>query len=177
MKLADRERVDGTPITIGRRVRYRKTGEVVSRSYAAEYRDETGKQVCEGLGTRSKLEARRKAMEIFGRLRDGRPRVVEARLKIDELIDDYFKTAKAKGLARKSEWKYRADLDKLKAFCREQRIKLAHRFGREAFFAYREVLVQRGYADKTVYGVSMAVREGTTFTVKESHLCGCRPGQ
>jgi len=27
------------------------------------------------------------------------------------------------------------------------------------------------------YAMSMAVREGTTFTVKESHLCGCRPGQ
>ena len=85
---------------------------------------------------------------------------MEARLKIDQLVSDYFTAAKAKGLAPKSEWKYRADLDKLKAFCREQRISLAHRFGRESFFAYREQLIARGYADKTVYGALTLAIEG-----------------
>jgi len=152
MKLIDRERVDGTNITIGRRVHYRKNGKVVSRTYSAEYRDEAGKQITESVSTQSRLEARRKAIEIFNRLQQGRSRVVEVKLTIDQLVDDYFTAAKAKGLAPKSEWKYRTDLDKLKEFCRESRISLAHRFGRESLFAFREWLIAREYADKTVYG-------------------------
>jgi len=152
MKMVNRERVEGTNITIGRRVLHRKAGEMKSRVYSAEYRDETGKQIAESLGTRSRLEARRKGIEIFNRLQQGRPHVVERKLKPDQLIDEYFAAAKAKGLAPKSEWKYRADLDKLKEFCGESKIKLAHRFGRESLFAFREWLSAKNYADKTVYG-------------------------
>jgi len=64
MKLQDRERVDGTSVTIGRRVYYQDSQTEVSRCYAAEYRDIDGKQVCRNLGTRSRAEARRKAVEI-----------------------------------------------------------------------------------------------------------------
>ena len=152
MKLVNRERVEGTTVTIGRRVHYRKKGRVLSRCYAAEYRDETGQQATESLDTRSRLEARRKAVEIFNRLQQGQPRVIESKLKVEQLADEYFAAARARGLAPKSERKYRADLAKLNVFCREYGVSLAHRFGRESFFAYREWLIARSYADKTVYG-------------------------
>ncbi len=103
MKLMNRERVDGTPVTIGQRVCYRNGRKQASKRYSAEYRDATGKQVCEGLGTRSRLEARRMAVEIFTRLREGRPRVADAKLRLEELVDAYFEMTKAKGIARKTE--------------------------------------------------------------------------
>ena len=64
MKLHDRERIEGTNVTIGRRVYYRDGRQKVSSIYAAEYRDASGKQSCESLGTRSRLEARRAAVGI-----------------------------------------------------------------------------------------------------------------
>ena len=79
MKLTNRERVDGTPVTIGHRIHYRDGRKQASRKYSAEYRDPSGKQVCESLGTSNRQEARRMAVEIFNRLRDGQPRVVEDR--------------------------------------------------------------------------------------------------
>ena len=77
MKLYERERIEGTGITIGRRVYYRGGEASVSRKYAAEYRDGSGKQVSENMGTTSRLEARRKAMAIHVQLQQGQPRVVD----------------------------------------------------------------------------------------------------
>ena len=151
MKLEERERIEGTDITIGRRVYYKAGEPMISPCWAAEYRDGTGKQVCVNLGTRSKLEARRGAMTLHGKIEDGQPHVADARLGLEEIVDAYFAFVKAKGVARKTEWKYRADLDKLKTFCREQQITLALRFGREAFYRYREWLVKQDYQPKTVY--------------------------
>ena len=151
MKLEDRERIEGTNITIGRRVSYSGGETFVSPRYAAEYRDESGKQVCENLATESRLEARKKALAIFARLQDGRPRVADSRLGLEELVDGYFAAVKARGVAIKTEWKYRADLDKLKEFCRGHGIALAVRFGRESFYHYREWLVEQEYKPKTVY--------------------------
>ena len=153
MKLEARELIEGTRITIGKRVYYRQGKRVLGKTYSAEYRDSAGQQVTESLGTRSRLEARRKAMTIFQRLEDGEERIVDTRLTIDELMAGYFQMVKARGLAPKSQHKYEADLDKLKRFCHAQRLTLANRFGREQFYAFREWLVEQGYADKTVYGV------------------------
>jgi hypothetical protein len=46
MKLTERERVDGTQVTIGRRVYYKNKKQRISKRYAAEYRDLDGKQAC-----------------------------------------------------------------------------------------------------------------------------------
>ena len=151
MKLEERERIEGTDITIGRRVYYKDGEPAPSPCWAAEYRDGTGKQICVNLGTESKLEAKRSALALHAKIEDGRPHVADARLGLDEIVDAYFAFVKAKGVARKTEWKYRADLDKLKTFCGEQRITLALRFGREAFYRYRESLVKQEYQPKTVY--------------------------
>ena len=168
MKLTDRERVEGTEITIGRRVYYSGGQQVVSKRFAAEYRDDSGKQCCENLGSRSRLEARRKAIEIFSRLQEGKPRIVDSKLTIDQLADGYFSMAKAKGLAPKSEWKYRTDLGKLKEFCRQQKIVLAIHFGCEQFYRFREWLVKDKYADKTIYGVLTLTKQ----VLKWGHLEG-----
>jgi integrase len=151
MKLQERERIEGTDITIGRRVYYKAGAAVLSVRWAAEYREGTGRQVCINLGTRSKLEARRKALALHAKVEDGQPHVADSRLGLEELVDAYFSFVKAKGIAKKTEWKYRADLDKLKTFCRGEQISLALRFGREAFYRYRECLVNKEYQPKTVH--------------------------
>ncbi len=151
MKLEERERIEGTAITIGRRVYYDGGVARLSPRWAAEYRDATGKQVCVNLGTRSKSEALRNALALHAKVEDGQPHVADARLGLEEVVDAYFSFVKAKGVAKKTEWKYRADLNKLKEFCKEQQIVLAMRFGREAFYRYREWLVNQKYEPKTVY--------------------------
>ena len=64
MKLVDRERVDGTSITIGHRISYTQGKEKRSKKYSAEFRDLDGKQRSQGLGTTNKSQARRLAIEI-----------------------------------------------------------------------------------------------------------------
>jgi integrase len=151
MKLEERERIEGTDITIGRRVYYAGGKAIVSPRWAAEYRDPTGKQVGVNLKCTSKTEARKKALALHAKLEDGQTHVADGRLGLEEIVDVYFSHTKAKGVARKTEWKYRADLDKLKTFCKEQQITLAIRFGRESFYRYREWLVKQEYKPKTVY--------------------------
>ena len=170
MKLVNRERIEATNVTIGRRIYYRNQRRKVGRNYAAEYRDAIGTQICESLGTTSRAEARRKAVEIFNRLQDGRPKVVDTKLHLEQLFDDYFAVVKAKGVAPKTEWKYRTDLDKLKEFCRVQRIVLANRFGQEAFYNYRQWLEEQGYADKTIYGALILAKQVFKWAFQEGRL-------
>ena len=116
------------------------------------------------------------AVEIFNRLQDGRPRVVDSKLRVEELIDAYFEASKAKGLARKTEWKYSTDLDKLKEFWRQGRISLAHTFSREALFAYRQWLDERGCADKTIYGALTLAKQVFKWGFQEGRLREYRLG-
>lgn len=150
MKLADRERVDGTQVTIGRRVAYVKGQQKPGRRYSAEYRDADGKQVCETLATTNRAQARRMAIEIQQRLDAGTDKVPEATILIEELADRYFESVKSKGVAPKTEWKYRADLAKLKEYCRESGITLARRFSADDLYRFRNWLNEKNYAAKTV---------------------------
>ena len=84
------------------------------------------------------------------------------------MVDSYLATAKAKGLAPTSARKYETDLEKLKAFCRDQRICLAHHFGRDDYFRFRGWLIGKGYAAKTVYGVLTVTKQ----VFKWAHLEG-----
>lgn len=170
MKLVDREIVDGTKITIGRRVYYNYSVKKVSKHYAAEYRDDTGKQVCESLKVTTKSAARRKAIEIAQRLEQGESKIVETKLTVDKLIEGYFDMVKARGLAKKTQAKYRTDLDKLEAFCRQQKIKLAYRFNRELFFKFRSSLVDKVYAEKTIYGALTLTKQVFKWGYQEGHL-------
>ena len=159
MKLQDRERVDGTQVTIGHRVYYQAAQQQISRRYAAEYRDLDGKQVCENLGTTNKAKARRLALEIQQRLEHGTERPTEAKMSVEQLADGYLGTLKAKGVAPKTEWKYRADLAKLKEYCQESGITLAARFSEGDLYSYRQCLVDQGYAAKTVQGALVLAKQ------------------
>jgi site-specific recombinase XerD len=170
VKLIDRARIEGTEITIGRRVQYRDGVAAPSPKYAAEYRDATGRQVTESLKTRSRLEARKKALAIHARLQAGEARVVDARVSVDELVDDYFAMVKAKGAAPKTVSKYDADLGKLKAFAAEKKIALAAGFTRDQFYRFREWLVAKGYAGKTVYGVLTVTKQVFKWAWQEKRL-------
>ncbi len=159
MKLENRERVDGTCVTIGHRV-YRSNGAIkVSKRYSAEYRDPDGKQRCEGLATTNRAQARRLAIELQQRLETGGEKVKPSSIAINTLADEYLEITKAKGVAPKTVWKYRADLNKLKEFCRERKLELARRFTENDLYRFRQHLVDAGYADKTVQGVLVLTKQ------------------
>jgi hypothetical protein len=100
MKLIDRERVDGTQVTIGRRIHYENGRQRIARRFAAEYRNLDGRQVCESLSTTNKSQAKRLALEIQQRLDSGSNKVPDATISVEDLADRYFDAVKAKGRAQ-----------------------------------------------------------------------------
>ena len=159
MKLQDRERVDGTQVTIGRRVYYRNKKQKTSGCYAAEYRDSDGKQVCKNLGVTSRAKARRMAVEIQQEVESGIERVAETNLHITDLVKAYFQAVQTRDVAPKTEWKYRADLKKFEAFCLQANIRLARRFSEDHLYCYRAWLKKQNYADKTVEAAVVLVKQ------------------
>ena len=159
MKLIDRERVEDTQVTIGRRVYYQDGHQKVSRRYAAEYRDLDGRQVCEKLATTNKARSRRMAIEIQHRIEHGTERAPETRASVEQVADGYLAMIKAKGAAPKTEWKYRADLGKLKQYCQESNIALARRFSESDLYGYRQWLSAKDYAAKTVQGAVVLAKQ------------------
>ncbi len=150
MKLMNRERVDGTQITIGKRVYYKDGRKITAAKFSAEYTDHNGKQLCRSLETANIAQARRKAIKIQEQLEKGIEQVAPSRLTVKELAERYIQTAKMKGAAPKTIRKYQADLNKLKDFCTEKNIRLARQFSENDLYAYRQHLVSEEYADKTV---------------------------
>lgn len=165
MKFVDREVVDGTTVTIGRKVQYRKTEsgreERASQSYSAEY-VEAGKRKFDGLGTPNKREARRRAMEIQKRLDAGERRTPPSRATITQLIDRYEAFNRDRDLAPKTRAKYSADLEKLRRFCREAGITRADRFDEEAYARFGAWLRQQTHKQGTSYA---SKSNYTTLTV------------
>ncbi len=159
MKLIERERVDGTQVTIGRRIHYENGRQRTGRRYAAEYRDDEGEQVCETLRTSNKSQARRLAVEIQQRLDNGMDKAPETTITVDDLADRYFDAVKTKDVAPKTEWKYRADLAKLKEFSKEVGITLARRFSADDLFRFRQWLIKKDYAAKTVEAVLVLTKQ------------------
>jgi len=159
MKLEERERIDGTSVTIGRRVYYSDGKRKVSRRYAAEYRDLDGVQICRNLITTNKSQARRMAVEIQQELETGIERVPEINLLITNLTKSYIEDTKVKGIARKTEWKYKADLDKLEEYCTVNNIRLIRHFTESHLYRYRQWLMAKGYADKTVQGAVILAKQ------------------
>lgn len=159
MKFVDRERVEDTEVTIGRRVYLTNGQEKVCRTYSAEYRNLDGRQVCEPLDTTNRARARRLAIQIQHRLETGASRPVESQIGVDELADRYFESVKAKGVAPKTEWKYRTNLDKLKRFCEENHITRARRFIEDDLYRFRRWLADKDYAPKTIEGILILTKQ------------------
>lgn len=168
MRLIDRERIEGTRITIGKRVYMRDGQTHVCETYSAEYRDDSGRQVSQSLDTSNKTAARRAAMAIHARMERGEARPADSRITVAELIQRYMELVAARGLAPKSESKYKSDLEKLQSYCDENKIALAPRFGRDAFLHYRKWLVKQQYADKTVYGALILCKQLFKWAYQEA---------
>jgi len=152
MRLEQRERVDGTQITIGHRVQTSKGVTKVSRRYTAEYRDDSGRQRSEALGTTNRVQARRRALEIQQRLDAGEDKPKAVSITMGDLAERYLQSVHARDVAPKTLAKYRADIAKLLAYCTERRITLARRFMPDDLYAYRQWLMDQGFAPKTVDG-------------------------
>ncbi len=153
MKLAERERVEGTRVTIGRRVLSASGDSKLSRKYVAEYRDGSGRQVCESLRVTNRVLARRLALEVQQRLERGEAPPVRATLSIDELVEQYKAHVRLRQAAPKTLAKYEADLAKLASFATDSKIVRASAFDEDAFLRFREWLQKKGFAAKTIYGV------------------------
>ena len=160
MKLVNRERVDGTQITLGKRVYYKDVKKITAKSFSAEYTDREGKQQCRSLGTKNIAHARRRAIKIQEQLEKGIESKSPSRISIEELTDKYLGMIKAKGTAPKTQAKYRTDLEKLKDFCYENNIQLARKFSQNDLYLYRQYLIeQRVYAAKTVQGAIVLAKQ------------------
>jgi hypothetical protein len=85
MKLVNRERVDGTDITIGQRTYVSNGKDKVCKTYSAEYRDSNGKQFIEPLDTTNKLMARRAAIELQQRLEKGIEQTKPSTITVEEI--------------------------------------------------------------------------------------------
>jgi len=175
MKLNDRQRVEGTKVTIGHRVCGQGEHEHVGRQYVAEYRNLDGVQVCRSLGTPNKARARRLAVEIQQRLESGVAPIAKETAKIEEVLEAYLEAVTSRSLAPKTEWKYKADLEKLKEYCRQTSLTLASRFTEEELYRYRRWLVEKDYADKTVQGAVVLAKQAFKWawrrgTLRDYHL-------
>ena len=159
MKLVSRERVDGTQITIGKRVYYKDGKKNTAKSFSAEYTDHEGKQQCRSLETTNITHARRKAIKIQEQLETGTEQPVPSRATVEELVEKYVEAVKIKGSAPKTVCKYQADLNKLIDFCREKNIRLARQFSENELYAYRQYLIKNEYADKTVQGAIVLAKQ------------------
>jgi integrase len=159
MKLMDRERVDGTTVTIGKRVYYKNGKKTVSTKYSAEFRDLNGKQCSEGLRTTNKSQARRLAIEIQQQLEKGIEKTKPSNVSVEMLTKNYLEIVRAKGVAPKTVAKYRTDLQKLNDFCSEKKIRLARQFSENDLYLYRQYLVDKGYADKTIQGAIVLAKQ------------------
>ena len=159
MKLVSRERVDGTQITIGKRVYYKDGKKNTAKSFSAEYTDHEGKQQCRSLETANITYARRKAIKIQEQLETGTEQPVPSRATVEELVEKYVEAVKIKGSAPKTVCKYQADLNKLIDFCREKNIRLARQFSENELYAYRQYLIKNEYADKTVQGAIVLAKQ------------------
>lgn len=165
MKMVDRETVDGTRVTIGRRVQARRVAgeriERVSKTYSAEYLDVGGKRRIVGLGVSNRREARRRAIGIQRELDLGQDQPRQTRVKMTDLAQRFAEFNANKGLAPKTLAKYRAETDKLLEFCAGIGLVYATRFDESVFYQFGAWLRQRvhkqgtGHASKSVF-VSMA---------------------
>ncbi len=160
MKLVNRERIDGTQITIGKRVYYKDGKKNTAKSFSAEYTNYEGKQQCKSLGTRNIVHARRRAIKIQENLEKGIEQASPSKISIEALTTQYLDMIKAKGTAPKTQAKYETDLEKLKDFCNEKDIRMARKFSQNDLYLYRQYLMEkRKYAPKTVQGAIVVAKQ------------------
>ena len=159
MKLVNRERVDGTEITIGHRIYPSQDEKKTCRTYSAEYRNSDGKQCYESLKTKNRLQARRLAIELQQRVDKGVEIPKASIISVEDLAKQYLEITKAKGVAPKTIAKYTTDIEKLKEFCSHQKIQLARHFSENDLYLYRQFLVDKGYADKTIQGAIVLAKQ------------------
>lgn len=156
MKLIDTERVEGTGVTIGRRVQFRSHAdgqrrEEASRTYTAVYKDFDGRWRQDGLGTTNRREARRFALEIQHRIEAGRERPKAGTMLLGTLIDLYLEECRNRGLSPKSLAKYRADLAKLRVFARHANVQTIAQFTPTVFYRFRQHLATSTHKQGVTY--------------------------
>ena len=170
MKLVNRERVDGTHITIGKRVYYKNGKKIIAAKFSAEYTDLNGKHLCRSLETANVNQARRKAIKIQEDIEKGIEQPAPSRITIDEMSEKYFEAVKIKGAAPKTIRKYYADINKLKDFCRQTNIRLARHFSENDLYVYRKYLMDKQYADKTVQGAVVLAKQIFKWAWKQKFI-------
>ena len=159
MKFVNREHVDGTDIAIGQRTYASNGKEKVCKTYSAEYRDSDGKQFIEPLRTTNKLIARRAAIELQQRMEKGIEQTKPSNISVEEVVQKYSEIVRAKGAAPKTVAKYKTDLEKLQEYCTSKKIRFARQFSENDLYLYRQYLVDKKYADKTVQGAIILAKQ------------------
>ncbi|MCB9848523.1 MAG: site-specific integrase [Phycisphaeraceae bacterium] len=156
MAYPNAEKVDGTEVTIYRRTVNRKTkgGQrrtVTYQAYSARFTDVDGVRRVVGLGTRNKQAAKRKAYEIQQRLDAGRAQDRIERITIDDLADQYSEHCENKGLAPKSQAKYRSELEKIRQFCKSIMLVYADRAVERDLYRFKAWLESKRHKQRAPY--------------------------
>jgi integrase len=180
MKLIDREQVDGTEVTIGRRViatvEHGVRTESEIRTYTAIYKDVDSKWKPDALGTTNRREARRKAIEIQQRVEAGKSKPAPTVVALVPLIDQYETFCADKGLTPRSLAKYKADLDKLRRFATVHKVTTLAQFNPQAFYRYRTWLGESKhkqgvvYAPKSIYAALTVAKQVAKWAHRQG-LC------
>jgi integrase len=168
MKLIDREKVDGTGVTIGRRV----VGSIQVSTFTAVYKEVDGNWRQDSLGISDVRKARRMAIEIQQRLESSKIQVRHKPQTIRGIVARYYLQCRRKGLAPTSLVKYRSDLRKLRRFCRLKKIKDPNQFTEERFYQFREWQQHHRhkqgtvYSPKSIYATLTLTKQVTKWAVK-----------
>ena len=173
MKLDAREHVAGTRVTIGRRVYYRAGQKRPSRRYAAEFRDAQGVQHCRNLKTTNHRVAHRMAVEIQRQLDRDRLPPAPLRWTMRELIGAYQDWCRSRPLAPTTRAKYDADLNKFRLFCEGAKLSLARQCSETDLHQYRQWLLERRYAPKTIYAALILVKQLFKWAWCQGYLEEC----
>ena len=80
-------------------------------------------------------------------------------MSVEEVIQKYSEIVRAKGAAPKTIAKYKTDLEKLQEYCTSKKIRFARQFSENDLYLYRQYLVDKKYADKTVQGTIVLAKQ------------------
>jgi site-specific recombinase XerD len=150
---------------IGETVRIYRRGDMWYANFQHE-----GRQHRQSLHTRSRKQARLRAIQLEGRLLDGRfTRQVNAPT-ITSTIDKYMESLRAEGRARKTLQKYENVFERLGRLAEVRRVTKISGVNLDLLDAYKSQRVAEGAAGKTVHTETVVIRQLVNFALRRKMI-------
>jgi integrase len=154
--------------------RYEPVGDIVSifqrgRRWYANFQL-AGKQQRPSLGTTSKKEARRRALQLEAEIIHGRYRRTPPPPLVSAVVHDYRQFLRTEARAQKTLVKYDMVLNRLLDLASRRRVRTIEEVNLKFVDAYRAERVRAGAAPKTVFTESVVVRQLVNFALSRDLL-------